>query len=121
MMATTVKKLQKTAWIGAVAFAVSSAAGSAVAQERGSINVFADVNYGGESTTFTASMPNLTDNGWNDKISSIQVAPGEAWEVCVDANFANRCQIVRSNVPDLRSMGLNDQITSIRPVGAGFR
>jgi len=116
-MVTILKHLERKAFIGVAVIAFAAA--SAAAQERGTINVFNDVNYGGESRTFSGDMQNLTDVGWNDRISSIQVAPGEAWEVCVDACFRNRCQTITSNVPDLRQLGLNDQISSIRRVGSG--
>jgi beta/gamma crystallin len=111
----TLKHLLPKALFGAVALVVGLAAAS-TAQERGTINVFNDVNYQGESRTFTGDVPNLTDQGWNDRISSLQVAPGEAWEVCVDANFAGRCQLITSNVADVRRIGLNDQISSIRRI-----
>jgi hypothetical protein len=123
-MMTTLKQLQRKAFTGAVAVAFAGLAAAASAQERGTINVFNDINYGGESHTFSSDMPNLADQGWNDRISSIQVAPGEAWQVCADAGFRNRCVTITSNVADLREMGLNDQISSIRRVGGrgyGYR
>jgi len=121
-MVTILKHLERKAFIGVAVIAFAAA--SAAAQERGTINVFNDVNYGGESRTFTGDMPNLADVGWSGRISSLQVAPGETWEVCAGAGFRNRCQTITSNVPDLRQLGLNDQISSIRRVGSsgyGYR
>jgi len=80
-----------------------------------------DVNFGGEAAAFSGDVADLREFRFNDRISSLQVPPGESWEVCEDTYFAGRCIIVSGSEPDLRRRGLNDAITSIRRVSDGRR
>jgi len=58
----------------------------------------------------------------NDKVSSIRVAGGEAWEVCEDSDYRGQCQPLSGSVADLSTKGGNDRISSLRPVdNARFR
>jgi hypothetical protein len=83
------------------------------------ITVFTNPNYSGESTFFRDDQPDLRNYGLNDKISSIEITDGSAWEICQDINFGNRCQVLTGSISDLRSMGWNDRISSLRRVGNG--
>jgi len=86
------------------------------------VTVFTNPNFGGQSATFTTDMPDLVQMGLNDKISSIEIPAGEAWEVCTDVEYGNGCQVLSSSVSDLRQMGWNDRISSLRRSGStGFR
>jgi Beta/Gamma crystallin len=100
-------------------------ASSASAQGRrnggGSITVFTNPNYGGQSVSFSADTPDLRGYSLNDKISSIQIPSGESWQICQDINFGNQCLVLSGSVSDLRSMGWNDRISSLRRVSNGFR
>jgi hypothetical protein len=58
------------------------------------ITVSDDVNFRGATMTFRRDIPDLRDVQFNDRISSLQVAPGESWEVCEDANYRGRCLVV---------------------------
>jgi Domain of unknown function (DUF4214)/Peptidase inhibitor family I36 len=40
---------------------------------RAQVAVFRDVRFGGGSTRFNSNIPNLKDQGWNDRISSLRV------------------------------------------------
>jgi len=80
------------------------------------VTVYADPDFRGQSATLRNATPNLVPYGVNDKISSIRIPGGEAWEVCQDINYGNRCQVLSSSVADLRSMGWNDRISSLRRV-----
>ena len=93
--------------------------GTASAQFRGGVTVFADEDFGGESASFRDDTPDLVGYDLNDKISSIRVSPGESWEVCQDINYGNRCQVINRNIPNLRSIGWNDRISSLRRLGGG--
>jgi hypothetical protein len=93
--------------------------GTVAAQPRGSITVFTDPDFRGESASFREDTPDLVPFGLNDKISSIVIPPGESWEVCQDVNYGNRCQIITRNTSSLRSIGWDDRISSLRRVGAG--
>ena len=99
-------------------------AASASAQGRrfgaGGITVFADPNYRGASATFRTDTPDLRPYQLNDKPSSIDIAPGEVWEVCQDTNYANRCVTLSGSVSDLHSIGWNDRISSLRRVQSGY-
>lgn len=80
---------------------------------RGSITVYSDAQYRGQSQTYTEEVSNLRNTGMNDRISSIQLRG--AWEVCTDAYFRGSCQIISQDVWNLRDTGLNDRISSMRP------
>jgi beta/gamma crystallin len=80
-----------------------------------------DVNFGGEAAVFSGDVADLREFRFNDRISSLQVPPGESWEVCEDTYFNGRCIVVSGSEPDLRRRGLNDAITSLRRVSDGRR
>jgi Beta/Gamma crystallin len=83
------------------------------------ITVYADPNFKGQTASFRSDMPNI--DRLNDKISSIRIPNGEAWEVCQDADYRNQCQVLMGDVADLHSMGWNDRISSLRRVNNGRR
>ena len=85
---------------------------------NGSITVYRDANYRGQSMSFRQEMPNLRNSGMNDAISSIRLGRG-AWEVCEDANYRGRCQIIDGDVSNLGRTGWNDRISSLRPARRG--
>ncbi|WP_298125050.1 beta/gamma crystallin-related protein [Brevundimonas sp.] len=81
------------------------------------IVVYADANFRGASTTFRGEVPNLSNSGFNDRISSMEFR-GE-WEACTDAYFRGYCQRFTGDVRNLSNFGMNDRISSLRPVGRG--
>jgi hypothetical protein len=80
------------------------------------ITVSDDVNFQGPTMTFRRDVPDLRDFQFNDRISSLQVAEGESWEVCEDTNYGGRCFVVSGAERDLRTRGMNDVISSMRRV-----
>jgi hypothetical protein len=81
------------------------------------ITVFEDANFRGKSATFRDDVPDLRRYNLNDRITSLRVAPGEIWEVCIDINYGGRCQVFSGAEPDLkRRSGWNDEISSLRRV-----
>jgi hypothetical protein len=84
-----------------------------------SVTVYDDPNFRGQSATFRDDTPNLVSFNMNDKVSSIRIPDGEAWEVCQDIDYGNQCQVLTSSVADLRSMGWNDRISSLRRASMG--
>jgi hypothetical protein len=74
------------------------------------------VNFRGEPFIVRGDVADLRDVGWNDRISSLQMAPGESWEVCENTNFGGRCGVVSGSEGDLRRRGWNDMVSSMRPV-----
>lgn len=55
-------------------------------------------------------------DGWNDRISSIQIPRGHSVEVCRNAEFAGTCQSFDRDVKRLPSR-LNDRVTSLEVGG----
>ncbi len=99
---------------------------SAPAQDRRSgsvgITVFSDTEYRGKSATFREDVADLRTVDLNDRISSLRVAPGEIWEVCLHVDYGGRCQVFTGNEPDLHRRGdWNDEISSIRRVRGARR
>ena len=88
-------------------------------QVRSGIVLFEDANYGGRSRAFTVDVTDLRASGLNDRISSVVVAPGERWQLCVDPDYRGRCLLVTDSDPNLRDSGWNDRITSLRRVRGG--
>jgi hypothetical protein len=116
--------------LGALLVGVSLFSVTASAQIRRGINgrgvpsgsavIFADPNFQGASR-MVRSTADLRPYGLNDKVSSIEIPQGEAWEVCQDVNFQSICQTLTSSVPDLRTIGWDDRISSLRRVDGSFR
>lgn len=88
------------------------------------LTVYADPNFRGANATFRNDVVNLQSVGMNDRISSLQAAPGEFWEVCEHDSFRGRCQVFSGSEPNLRQRGWNDIISSVRrvrgPGGPGY-
>ena len=111
----------------AVTVVLTSGAALSLAQERQvgggvGLTMFADSNFRGEVLTFRSDIPNLTTVNLFRLASSLQVAPGEQWEVCEEPDYGGACFVVSGSEPDLRQRGWNDRIASARRVrGAGRR
>lgn len=83
------------------------------------ITVYQDTDFRGRNATFRDDVADLRQSGMNDRIESLEVAPGELWEVCVDAYYRGRCQVFSEYEPDLRRRGWARQISSMRRVRGG--
>jgi hypothetical protein len=83
--------------------------------------IYADPDFRGVSAVLRGDTPDLRQYNLNDKVSSIQIPAGQAWEVCQDVNFGSTCQILRGSIADLRNNGWNDRISSLRRVDGNFR
>lgn len=109
--------------IALAAFATALLPASLPAQDRRlggvGITVFQDENFRGENASFRSDVPDLRRFGFNDRITSLQVAPGEYWEGCEDANYRGRCQVFSGEERDLRRVGWSDKISSLRRVRGG--
>ena len=78
--------------------------------------VYDDVNFRGPALTLRNDAADLREFRLNDRISSMQMAPGETWEVCENINFGGRCGVLTGSERDLRPVGWNDMISSMRRV-----
>ena len=92
------------------------------------ITIFRDENFRGENATFRQDVPDLRAYRFNDRVTSLRVAPGEYWEACELPNYRGRCQVFSGEERDLRRVGWTDRISSLRRVrggggggGGGFR
>jgi hypothetical protein len=81
------------------------------------ITVYEHPDFRGDSVTLRGEVRDLRQYGLNDRISSLEVAGNQAWEVCRDINFGGGCRVFRGPVDDLRAEGWNDRISSVRSVG----
>lgn len=90
------------------------------------ITVFQDESFRGENATFRQDVPDLRQYGFDDRITSLRVAPGEYWEGCELPNYRGRCQVFSGDERNLRSSAWSDRISSLRRVrgegggGGGF-
>ena len=83
------------------------------------ITVFDDRNFRGRNATFRDDVPDLRSYGLNDRIESLQTAPGEVWEVCEHDRYRGRCQVFSGVEADLRQRGWGNIISSMRRVRGG--
>jgi hypothetical protein len=77
--------------------------------------LYEDVNFGGRSIVVDGPVRNLGELGFNDRMTSLRLPPGESWVICSDANFQGRCATVSGDVPSV-PVGFNDRVSSLRPV-----
>ena len=66
------------------------------------IMVFDDIGYRGPNATYRNDQPDLGPAGFSNRISSLQVAPGEIWEVCQGVNHGPPCQVFSGNEREVR-------------------
>ncbi len=82
--------------------------------QAGRVVFFERESFGGRSFTTQSEIADFSRNGFNDRISSVEVFGGP-WEVCRDAGFAGTCVVLRAGqYPSLSAMGLNNSISSVR-------
>jgi hypothetical protein len=85
------------------------------------VTVFRDENFRGRNATFRQDIPDLKAYGFNDRITSLRVAPGQYWEACERPDYQGRCQVFSGEESDLRRIGWTDRISSLRRVRGGGR
>ena len=85
----------------------------------GEITLYTDDNFGGRSVTVRGATPDLVQQGFNDRTSSVIVRSG-SWELCQHAGFQGQCMTLqRGEYRQLK--GFNDQVSSVREVGGRDR
>ena len=83
-------------------------------QSPSPVMVYQDSNYSGASQQFgEGSYPNLKNYNFNDKISSVKVAPGYQCVAYTDDNYRGCAQIFYDSVSYVGN-DLNDKITSLK-------
>jgi hypothetical protein len=86
-----------------------------VAASAASITVWEQANFRGASTVVDDSVRQLSDFGWNDRISSLRIDSGQ-WQICRDADF-RACRTVDAGEVASLDATWNDTISSLRLVG----
>ena len=107
--------------IFAAAVSLNPSATLSQARQSGGIGltVFADRNFSGKSATLREDTPDFRRIGVNDMASSLQVGPGEQWEVCEHINYGGRCKVFSGSESDLSRVGWSGTISSARRVRGG--
>jgi hypothetical protein len=82
----------------------------------GEMTIFADSNFRGARVTLERDARNLSDVGFNDRISSLVIRSG-TWQLCEDANFRGRCAELGPG--EYRQLPFNDAVSSIREIPRG--
>ena len=71
----------------------------------------------GRSFTTPTDLADFGRNGFNDRISSVEVVGGP-WEVCQDSGYSGSCVVLRPGThPSLKAIGLDNRISSARALG----
>jgi hypothetical protein len=102
--------------IFAVGIATNISAQNAQLYGGAGFTAFEDINFAGRAQTFRDDVPDMTQNGWNDMMSSFRIGRGERWELCEDIYYGGRCVIVTGSEADMRANDWNDTVSSIRRV-----
>ncbi len=86
-------------------------------QPIGSLMLYENANYQGRSLSASDSLRNLSNQGFNDLTTSLQINSG-VWDLCEDVNFRGYCRrLGPGSYPDVRLVGINnDTISSVRLV-----
>ncbi len=80
----------------------------------GTIELYAGTQYTGQVVVVERAEANLRRVNFNDRASSVRVAAGEAWELCVNANYDD-CRLIDEDLVSLNALGLNRLVSSVRP------
>jgi hypothetical protein len=100
------------------ASAAGAIGGAAQPRQMGGvgITVYADAGFKGDNATFRSDQSDIGPSGFGNRISSLQVAAGEIWEVCANTEYRPPCQVFSGTETDLRRRNWNDRILSLRRV-----
>ena len=101
-----------TASAAAGAILLTGAIAAPLSASAAEIVVYADAFYSGGDRRYTDSIANLSDDRFNDRISSIRVERG-VWTVCTDRNFRGRCETVNGDISNLASTIENRDFISL--------
>nr|WP_070961036.1 beta/gamma crystallin-related protein [Hyphomonas sp. Mor2] len=102
------------------ATALPAAANYGDRAQGGEAVIFVHPEYRGAALAIDGPVYNLHELGFNDTVSSIDVAG--RWEVCEHPDFRGRCAVIDGPTPHLSVFHMNDNISSMRPLdGRGRR
>ncbi len=87
--------------------------------DRRGITIYEHTNFGGRHLNFTGDAANLSQNSFNDILSSFRIYGGR-WELCEDAYYQGRCWTFNSDEDNVVPLGFNDRISSLRGLGPSY-
>lgn len=111
---------QRVVSVRPVQVVAAAAAPVAPAGDQAPVTLYQDAGWQGRAVPIGNTMAHLSDVGFNDEASSIEVRFGR-WQLCANADFGPPCQVFG---PGRHGLGgaLHDGASSIRPVyGPGDR
>jgi len=79
-----------------------------------SITVFEGSGFRGQERSFQGGIPRLRNQGWGDRIGSVEVGAGE-WDLCANEEFRD-CVTISEDQADLTSQRLDYRVRSLRPI-----
>ena len=74
---------------------------------------YVDANFKGDSFCASANS-NWVGTTWNDRISSVRIAPGYNVQLYQDINYGGSAVALESDLVDLTALGFNDQASSFK-------
>ena len=83
------------------------------------LTIFAERDFRGRSATIRQDTSDFRRIGMNDVAWSLQVGPGEQWEVCEHASFRGRCAVFSGSESDLGLTAWEARISSARRIRGG--
>jgi hypothetical protein len=95
---------------------VTGNSGDGQANGSAAVTLYQHIDFRGRSAQFNGAAVDLSQQGFNDEASSIEVRSGR-WEFCMDANFTGQCMVLGVGRHAVSSQ-FNDRISSLRPAGA---
>ena len=99
-------------WLAAALVATSIAS---FAARAGEITLYQHEGFQGQRISFSGTTPNIRNNGFNDRTSSIVVHSGR-WQACMDADFQGECiELVPGQYASIDHR-FNDRISSLREI-----
>jgi len=109
--------IMNTGFKRALAIASLVLAGQVSAQ----VTIYEWDNFQGRSFNSERQLPDLDNNGFNQRASSV-VVQGNRWEACEEARFGGRCVVLRpGSYSSLNAMGLSGRMASLREIQANVR
>lgn len=94
---------------------VNFTVGSSGVSSNGSVCFYEHSDYQGASFCTSANNTDMP-SGWNDRISSLKVAPGYQVELYEHSNYGGRKLTLGGNTSELNSQGFNDTASSFKVV-----
>ena len=83
-----------------------------------SVTFYEKEGFSGRSFSTRESLANLEPSGFNNRVSSLDVA-GASWKVCESAEYGGRCLVLPpGRYPSLAEMGMNNRISSVQELQA---